>query len=151
MTHPKNPILEELKRIAFEDTIYCQPYDTVNVDWKRVPMNLRDYWRIRDSLSMDDGLVLHGSRLVIPTAARRTVLARLHDSHSGIEATKRRPHQIVWWPGITSDIINTVQSCNKCQTLLPFQVKEPMMSESTPTKPFEDVSADIFSHAGKDF
>ncbi|XP_045105474.1 uncharacterized protein LOC123500985 [Portunus trituberculatus] len=36
--------------------------------------------------------------------------ARLHDSHRGVEATRRRARQTVFWPGIDSDIANTVRA-----------------------------------------
>lgn len=115
----------------------------------RVPTALRDYWKAQDSHSTDYGLVLHGFRIVIPAAARRTVLARLHDSH--VESTKQRDRQTVWWTGGTSDIVNTVQSCDECQTLLSSQIQEPLLCDLLPTRPVEDVSADLFSHAGKNF
>ncbi|XP_042228298.1 uncharacterized protein K02A2.6-like [Homarus americanus] len=112
---------------------------------------MRDFCKIRNSLAVDGGLVLHSGRIVISTTIRRQILARLRDSHRGIEATKHRARQTVWWPGITRDIVNTVQSCDACQTLLPSQVKEPLMCDPILTRPFEDVSADLFSHSGKNY
>ena len=100
---------------------------------------------------MDDGIVLYGPRIVVPKAARREVLARLHDSHQGVERTKRRARQSVYWPGINNDISTTVSSCDKCQELLPSQQREPLKSEPLPTRVFEDVSADFFSYAGRDY
>ncbi|KAG0722364.1 Transposon Ty3-I Gag-Pol polyprotein [Chionoecetes opilio] len=108
---------------------------------------LQDYWKLRDDLSTEDGLVLYGSRLVIPTSLRSHVLSRLHDSHRGIEATKRRARQTVWWPGIHSDITSTVRGCDACLEMLPSQPKEPLLSDPLPSRPFEEVSADLFTHA----
>ena len=42
------------------------------------------FWAIRHDLSVDDGLVLYQSRIVIPQAARRGVVARLYAAHQGI-------------------------------------------------------------------
>jgi len=89
----------------------------------RVPVALRDLWKIRDSLVVDDCLVLHGAQLVIPAAMTRLVLSRLYDFHRGIEAIERRARQTVWWPGITSDIVSTMQSCDACKALQPSQQK----------------------------
>ena len=52
---------------------------------------------------------------------------------------------------MNSDITNLVASCEKCHSELPSQLKEPMMSELTPTRVFEDVVADFFSCSGRDF
>ena len=90
-------------------------------------------------------------RIVIPLGLRKTILARLHSFHQGIERTKRRARQTVYWPGINSDICNTVQMCEKCQERLPSQCKEPMEFDPIPSRPFEHASADLFSHAGKSF
>lgn len=87
----------------------------------------------------------------VPTTLRRTVLACLHDSHCGAEATRRRARQTVYWPGINADITNTVCTCEPCQVLQPSQQQESLLSDDTPTKTFESVSADFFSVAGKPF
>ncbi|XP_037804768.1 uncharacterized protein K02A2.6-like [Penaeus monodon] len=95
--------------------------------------------------------VTHGFPANFPSTLRQEVLSHLHDSHRGVEVTKRRARQTVWWPGINSDITNAVRSCEPCQVLLPSQQQEPMLTEDAPTKPFESVSADFFSAAGKSF
>ena len=147
--------LQELRTAAREDPAYSQLLQCVTSGF---PSNRYDmhnsvlpYWKLRDSLSADGELVLYGQRIVVPTALRRRTLARLHDSHKGVEATKRRARQTVFWPGINSDILNTVQSCEPCQVFLPSQQQEPLMSDDNPTRPFESVSADFFSVAGKSF
>ena len=109
------------------------------------------YWKIREHLSADGDLVLYGARVIIPTALRRQTLARLHDSHRGVEATKRRARQTVYWPGVDSDITSPVHACEPCQVLQPSQQQEPYRNNDNPTRPFESVSADFFQVAGKDF
>ncbi|XP_068225983.1 uncharacterized protein [Palaemon carinicauda] len=102
-------------------------------------------------LYADGDLVLYGARVVVPAALRRRTLSHLHDSHRGVEATKRRARQSVFWPGIDSDIANTVGACEACQTLQPSQQQEPLLNDDNPTRPFESVSADFFVVAGKSF
>ncbi|XP_068235531.1 uncharacterized protein [Palaemon carinicauda] len=104
-----------------------------------------------ENLSTDGDLVLYGARIVVPAALRRRTLARLHDSHRGVEATKRRARQTVFWPGINSDITSTVRACESCQMLQPSLQQEPLLNDDHPTRPFESVSADFFSVAGKSF
>ncbi|XP_068213280.1 uncharacterized protein [Palaemon carinicauda] len=106
---------------------------------------------IRADLYADGDLVLYGARVVVPTALRHRTLSHLHDSHRGVEATKRRARQSVFWSGIDSDIANTVGACEACQTLQPSQQQEPLLNDDNPTRPFESVSADFFVVAGKFF
>ena len=151
-----DPVLEELRRAAAMDSTYQQLIAFVEKGFPTSRDNLSDdllpYWKIRDKLCSDNNLVLNGARVVVPQTLRCQVLTRLHDSHRGIEATKRRAHQTVWWPGINSDIANTVRACEPCQVLLPSQQQEPyLIDDDQPTRPFESVSADFFSTAGKSF
>ena len=109
------------------------------------------YKSIKDYLSVEDGLILYGSRILIPKSSRKDVLAKLHMSHQGVERTKRRARQTVYWPGIINDIATTIQSCNSCQERQPSQCKEPMMTDLEPTMIFEDVSCDFFSYGGHEY
>ena len=109
------------------------------------------YWSVRDELSLFDGLILKGCQLVIPKAMRKDVLSHLHSSHQGIERTKRRARETVYWPGFSSDVTNTVQACEPCQLHLPSLQKETFMHDPLPTKPFIDMSADLFSSGGYNY
>ena len=101
---------------------------------------------------VENGLVLLDSyKIVIPQAKRREVLAKLHSSYQGIERTKKKARQTVYWPGINSDIQNVVEACNACQKNLPSLQQEPLMSDPPPSRPFKDVSADLFCYAGKSY
>ena len=57
---------------------------------------LLPYWKEREHLYHGDELVLLGPRIVIPSALQKEILVRLHHSHCGVEATKRRAR-----PGLT--------------------------------------------------
>ncbi|QQP40681.1 Uncharacterized protein FKW44_014813 [Caligus rogercresseyi] len=45
-----------------------------------------------------DGVVLYGSRVVIPLEMRKFVLDDLHVAHQGKERTLKRARQCVYWP-----------------------------------------------------
>ena len=77
------------------------------------------YWAMRDRLTIDDDLIVCGPRLVIPHQMRNDVLKRLHESHQGIQRTKMRARQTVYWPNIENDVANIVRSCRLCRQYLP--------------------------------
>ena len=153
--HLRDPTLDHLRAVALSDdnckTLIHNVENGFPTERNKADANVAPFWNIRNELFVDDGIVLYGPRIVVPKAARREVLARLHDSHQGVERTKRRARQSVYWPGINNDISTTVASCDKCQELLPSQQREPLKSEPLPTRVFEDVSADFFSYAGRDY
>ena len=147
--------LEELREVARSDSDYQVLLKAVTegfpVSKELLPYPLLPFWSVRHELSSHNGLILKGCRIVIPTASRRVTLDALHDSHQGIDRTKRRARQTVWWPGVNSDITNTVSSCNVCQERRASLPKEPMASEPPPSRIFEDMSSDIFTLGGRDF
>ena len=153
--HLRDPIFDRLQVIALSDENYKSLIDNVQNGFPaardKADASVAPYWNIRNELSVDDGIVLYGPRIVIPKSARREVLDSLHDSHQGIDRTKSRARQSVYWPGINNDISTTVASCNKCQERLPSLQREPLRSEPLPSRVFEDVSADFFHYTGRDY
>ena len=69
------------------------------------------YWNSRDELTIEDGLVYKGHRLVIHFTESSGVVKSLHESHIGIEGTLRRACDIVYWPGITAQLKGHLSRC----------------------------------------
>ena len=64
---------------------------------------------LKVDLSVCDGLVLKGSQIVVTPRATQDVLKKLHNGQQGIEKTKRRARQVVYWPDMTVDITRMVK------------------------------------------
>ena len=58
------------------------------------------YKPIAGELSVQSGLLLQGSRIVIPTVLWKEILVKLHTGHLGITKCQERAKQSVWWPRI---------------------------------------------------
>lgn len=102
-----DPIITEVCEAAEKDDTYqsliYHVFTGFPAEWQDSQTSLHDFWKLRDDPSTEDGLMLYGSRLVIPVSLRRRVLSLLHDSHRGVKATKLRTRHTVWWPRITSE------------------------------------------------
>ena len=151
-----DPALEKVRAAAAHDPEYSELRDAVLRGFPEhcheVPPEVRPYWGVRSMLAVDDGLLVYGSRLVIPSEMRRDVLRQLHASHQGVERTRRRARLCVYWPGIDRDVEHIVSACPVCRTARPSQPREPMwQADPAPTRVFESVSADYFHVAGRTF
>ena len=62
-----------------------------------------------------DGLVLKGTRIIVPKACNEEVLSKLHEGHFGVERTKLRARDSVYWPLMYKEIEAMVKTCEKCQ------------------------------------
>ena len=73
------------------------------------------YFTYREELTIVDGLLVKGSRIVIPTDMRHTCLETLHTPHLGLQKTLLRACTSVFWPGMTADINAQISYCSACQ------------------------------------
>ena len=93
-------------------------------------------------LSLFEGCVLWGTRVVVPTQGRKGVLVELHEGHPGIARMKSLARMYVWWPGINEDIEKTVQGCLECQENLSTPPVAPLHPWSWPTRPWARLHLD---------
>ena len=83
-------------------------------DIKVVPCPLCPYWQHQETLTIEDGLVLHGEALIIPPSEREKILQQLHQFHQGTTKAQLFACGCVFWPGINKDIEEAVQQCETC-------------------------------------
>lgn len=51
-----------------------------------LPVQATPYYSLRDELTVQDGLIFKGERLVIPATLRKEMKNKIHSSHMGIES-----------------------------------------------------------------
>ena len=122
---------------------------------RRCPKQSQDFWNIRDELAIVDDesspLVIKGHRIVIPPEQREEILQQLHIGHFGIEKTKQRARDAVYWPRLNTDIESLIARCSICQEHQWAPQKEPMVNRPIPTRPFQMVAVDLFECDGKNY
>ena len=91
-----------------------------------------DYWTYREEISVENGLLLKGHRLVVPEKLRDRVLQTIYEGHFGFEKIQLRAREAVFWPGITSDILQTAPSCEVCRTFSRSQQRETLLPHEGP-------------------
>ena len=108
------------------------------------PPLLLDFWNYRDELSIEDGIILKGTRIMIPKSLIKDALEQIHFAHQGIEKCKLRAKTAVFWHGINQDIEAEVKHCAKCQANKPAQSKEPLLPHDVPPRAWHTLGSDIF-------
>lgn len=92
--------LENVKDKAELDTSYQQVIEFCKQGWpwkKELSGFARDYFNVRNELSVINGVLMKGDRLVIPSGLRDQVLRFAHKAHQGIARTKQQLRLIYWW------------------------------------------------------
>ena len=72
------------------------------------------YLQVAAYLTIQQGLLLKGSRLVIPVAMQKTILGKIHEGHQGITKCRERAKLSFWWPGLSKQTEDLVDGCDKC-------------------------------------
>ena len=103
---------------------------------------LQPYHRCREELSVQDGVVLRGSRVVIPESGRRQVLDVLHQGHPGTSRMKSLARSVVWWPGIDADLEREVRECPECQLHSKSPPSAPVHAWEWPSRPWVRIHVD---------
>lgn len=116
-----------------------------------LPHSVREYWTVRDELSVSDGIVYRGMRLVVPPSLRKAMLQYIHRSHYGIVKCRSRAKETLYWPGMNAEIEDLVTDCPECQKLQNKQEREEMISMPVPEIPWVEVGTDIFEFKGEHF
>ena len=129
--------------------------ETIQNGWPKhrqsSPKNVREYWAVKDELSTADGLIFKGEAIVIPPGLRKEVLRQIHQGHLGMERSKLRARELVYWPGMSKQIEDVVSSCAVCQELRHSKAREPMVPHEIPQYPWQIVGTDAFVWGGSHF
>jgi hypothetical protein len=110
--------------------------------------SLEPFWPVCEAVYVHEGVLLHLDRVIIPQSLRRQVLQHLHAAHQGASTMERRARAMMYWPGMSSDIRQTRDTCADCNRNAPSQAATPPIPSAPPSTPFEAVFADFFSQGG---
>ena len=123
--------------------------ETISTGWpesrSECPSILEPYWNYRDELAVEDGLLLKGTRLIIPKTMQQEILQQLHYGHLGMEKCKLRARSAVFWHGINKHIEDFVSTCSTCQKYRPSQSKEKFIPHEVPPCAWHTIATDLFT------
>nr|XP_055074185.1 uncharacterized protein K02A2.6-like [Misgurnus anguillicaudatus] len=106
------------------------------------------YLSFAGDLSVQNGLLLNGIRIVIPASLQAEMLQKLHEGHLGITKCRERAKQSVWWPGLSKELTKMIENCDTCARER-TNLREPMLPTDFPSRPWSTVGADLFQKDGK--
>ena len=103
----------------------------------------KPFANVFSELSYTEGIVMRGSRIVVPKGLRSRVIEICHEGHMGIVKTKQLLRSKVWFPGIDRHVENLVADCLPCQACLSRATRDPLKMSPLPKGPWVQVSADM--------
>ena len=116
-----------------------------------VPEELRSYFQFREDLSIVDGVVMYGDRIVVPPTLRDQILETLHSAHQGTTSMTARAQASVFWPGLSAQLQRLRKDCIPCEEIAPSQPNPPPTPIIDPVYPFQQVCSDYFKFSGHNY
>ncbi|XP_041350801.1 uncharacterized protein K02A2.6-like [Gigantopelta aegis] len=139
---------QQQDRVCSQVARYCRD------GWPAVKSKLHPdvcpFFMVRDDLTVQEGLLLYRTRLVIPVEMRKDILTRIHDGHQGIVKCRALAKCSVWWPGISQQIQSMIENCVICEKERKAR-PEPLKPSSVPDFPWQKVGMDLFDWRGKQY
>ncbi len=108
---------------------------------------VKSFLPVSAELTVQNGLLMRGSRIVIPLSMRLDILDKLHAGHQGITKCRKRARSSVWWPDLSGQLEDLVHKCSKCAETR-FQYAEPHIPSTFPGRPWQKVASDLFDFKG---
>ena len=139
-----NVTTEMVKKSTQVDPVLSLVYRYVQNGWPFVvDASLVPYKNKQNELTIYQGCLLWGVRVVVPSSLRNAVLVDLHETHPGMTRMKGLSRSYVWWPKIDSDIEKTVSTCLVCKKIRFEPVKAPVHPWILPSEPCPRIRIDF--------
>ena len=110
--------------------------------WNNCSQREMPFKRMKDALTVEDGLFFMGTRVFVPYVCRRDVFDEAHSLHAGIQSTMRRISFCCWWPSLSKDVQKWIQNCDTCSTIRPRRARD-IFTWKQEDKPFKRVHMDF--------
>nr|MCH9717641.1 DDE-type integrase/transposase/recombinase [Gammaproteobacteria bacterium] len=106
-------------------------------------ISIKSFYNRKLELSTQDGIILWGNRVVVPSPGQQLLLHELHACHPGIARMKSLARMFVWWPGLDVDIERYVKNCAICQSQRSAPPAAPIHPWKWPTQPWYRIHLDL--------
>ena len=155
--HPQDTFskkLDQLRKSTAQDNQLTRLSHYINTgfpcDKKNLPTDLQEFWNCRDTLSIKNGLITCGNRIIVPKEMRAETLQYIHEGHEGKERSLLQARNTVFWPKIMYDIQELIERCiiwqehGKSQSIIGT-------TQELPPFPWHTLATDIFYWKRMDF
>ena len=131
---------------------------TIMTGWstniRDIPQILHPYWTFHEELTIEDGLILKGTQIIIPAKKCEAILKQINDSHLGLTKCKLHAKQAVYWPGLNDQLEQLVLNCQLCLKHSRSKRKSDECSalgQEVPIVPWTKLATDLFYFEGQSY
>lgn len=136
---------ELIRNQTSKDKVLSKVLNCIKTGWRNLNFDqeMQHFYRKRDELSVENGILMWQGRMIIPQVSQRSVLTYLHRGHPGISAMRALSRFYVWWPYLDDHIDAFVKTCTRCQENRPCNQELPVFCWSIPEQVWERIHIDF--------
>ena len=135
--------LSEIKSETSKDaTLSNLLAEITNRKWSH-DQQLKEYRGIKEELSVYEGVILRGNRIVVPQSLRKRILKLAHETHQGIVKTKQFLRARFFWPCMDQAVEDTIKGCSACVLNRPLDKYTPLQPTPLPRGPWVKGAVDL--------
>ena len=142
---------EETKKDKVLQTLSHQIMKGWLLNRNEVDESIRPYFNIRDELTIHEGIVMRGNRIIVPINMRKEMKQLLHKGHIGITKITAIAQETLYWPGISSMFKDLVSPCSSCKEYQNKQSIETLSHHDIPNIPWTKMGTDMFHLFNKEY
>ena len=151
----KDGLMQEIRLATMDDPTLNALGEVIHRGWpndkKDVPEVLLPFHSYRDELTVTDGVIMRSDRVVIPERMKKEMKKRVHTGHMGINSCLRLAKDVMFWPKMSTEIRQYVETCGTCATYSDQQPRETVVISDIPDKPWVKIATDLFSWGGDSY
>ncbi|CAB3999343.1 PREDICTED: uncharacterized protein K02A2.6-like [Paramuricea clavata] len=141
---PKAMTLQEIINATNADAALTALHDAIKTNKWDSPI-VKPFKAVKNELTFTThGVILRGTRIVIPAALQQRAIDIAHETHLGIEKTKSLIREKIWFPQIDNQVKNTIAKCTTCQAVGQANPPEPLRMTEMPELPWRTVHIDFY-------
>lgn len=137
--------LSDLRRETARDTHLATIKNYVLNRWPRKikDIGLKPFFNCRTQLSYENGILMRGHKVVIPSCLQESVCRELHSSHFGVVKMKAEARKRLWFPGVDAALERVAGACGVCCALRPAPPHAPLAPWPLPPHSFYRIHIDF--------
>ena len=113
---------------------------------------LKDFRQVFHELSLVNGVILRGDKLVIPEAdivpggegLRQMVIDLAHEGHQGVVKCKKLLRTKLWFPHLDKRVEERIEGCLGCQATTYTPTRDPLRPTALPECPWQHIDMDFW-------
>ena len=85
-------------------------------------------------MTIQNGIIFKGDRIVIQLSMRADMKREVDGAHGRVQACLSRARESIFWPGMTLEIRQFVETCETCRKYEMANAKETLMPHEIPER-----------------